>query len=119
LRTGTGISACLSNSISRCSAALRLAFCVRNLRQTTLTTPFLSALVASRLSMRFFCCPERLEHRPTSKKTVTCVLTLFMFWPPGPLLRDALKERALSSRYAFCLIRITVQGPGLAIPGRG
>ena len=47
--------------------------------------------------MRAFCVSERLADARTSKNSVIRVLTLLTFWPPGPLLREALKTSSFSA----------------------
>ncbi len=83
-------------SVSLSTAALRFAFWVRNFCETTLITPFLSALVASLVRMRFFCGCERALLLVTLNRTVTRVLTLLTFCPPGPELRLKVKSSSSS-----------------------
>lgn len=84
--------ASFSKSRSLSTAALRLAFWVRNFCETTLITPFLSVLVASLVRMCFFCGCEKALVLVTLNRTVTRVLTLLTFCPPGPELRLNLKS---------------------------
>ena len=88
--------ASFSKSVSLSMAVFRFAFWVRNFWETTLITPFLSVLVASLVRMRFFCGCEKTLVLVTSKKTVTRVLTLLTFCPPGPELRLNLKSSSSS-----------------------
>ncbi len=89
-------------------AALRFAPCVLNFCETTLSTPFLSARVASRVSILCFCQSERLPQLATSKNSVTRVLTLLTFCPPGPLLRETLKTSSSSDIDISVVISIIV-----------
>ena len=77
-------------------AVFRFAFWVRNFWEATLITPFLSVLVASLVRMRFFCGCEKDMVLVTSNRTVTRVLTLLTFCPPGPELRLNLKSSSSS-----------------------
>ena len=95
-RIGRVFKAPASNSCNRSTAALRFARCVLNFCETTLSTPFLSVRVARRASILRFCQSERLPQLATSKNSVTLVLTLLTFCPPGPLLRETLNTSSSS-----------------------
>jgi len=107
-RRGLVLSASFRNSRSRSIAALRFAFCVRNFCETTLIAPFLFARVASRSSICCFCVSDKLPQFNTSNNSVIRVLTLLIFCPPGPLLRDALKIRSSSRISMSSVISIIV-----------
>ena len=69
-------------------------YCPRNLflslsGETTLRTPSLFIRVGKRFRINSFWWSESLWELITSNQRVTRVLTLFTFWPPGPLLREA------------------------------
>jgi len=110
-RTGLVFSASLSNSPSRSTTIARFAFCVRYRCETTLIWPCLLTRVASRLSIRFFWPSEKPAQFAKSKSSVTRVLTLFTFCPPGPPLRENLKTSSSSEMKILFLISITVCFP--------
>jgi len=95
-RTGRIFRAPVSKSCNRSTAAFRFALCVLNFCEATLSTPFLSVRVAKCVSIRCFCQSERLPELATSKSSVTRVLTLLIFCPPGPPLRETLKTSSSS-----------------------
>ena len=96
----------LNNSRSRSTTALRFAFCVRYRCEITRITPSLLARHASRFSIRFFCTSDRFVEFAKSKSSVTRVLTLFTFCPPGPLLRENLNTSSFSEIKMSPLISI-------------
>ena len=106
LRIGLVLNASLNSSHNRSTAALLFAFCVRYLCEATLTTPSLFARVLSRFSIRLFCDSEKLPHFATSNRTVTRVLTLLTFCPPGPPLRENLKTSSSSQTPILSVISI-------------
>jgi len=82
------ISALVISSFSFSIAAFRFASCVRCFCDITRNCPFLSARVWSLVNIRFFCQSVKVGHCATLKNSVTRVLTLLTFCPPGPLLRE-------------------------------
>src|SRR5262245_20051681 len=58
--------------------------------------PSLLIRVASLPRILRFWSSERTEEPRTSKASVTLLLTLLTFWPPGPPLRDAVKVSSFS-----------------------
>ena len=105
LRTGSVCRASATSCRSRSLAAVRFAFCVLCRCETTRITPSLLARVASRSNIRFFAPSERTLVLATSNRTVTRVLTLFTFCPPGPELRELLNTSS------SCGISIIPQAP--------
>jgi len=95
-RIGRVFRASASNCCNLSTAALRFALCVLYFCDITLSTPFLSVRLAREVSIRCFCKSERLSQLVTSKNSVTRVLSLLIFCPPGPLLRETLNTSSSS-----------------------
>lgn len=79
----------------RLTASSRLEAWVRCFCETTLRTPDLLSRVGSWFLTICFCRSERPGELSTSNQSVTLVLTLFTFCPPGPLLREAVNVNSL------------------------
>ena len=91
-----GLSASCSNSTKRSTAASRLAAWLRWRWETTLNMPSLLTLVLNRVMIRFLFSAERLGELATSNSSVTRLLILLTFWPPGLLLREKVKDNSSS-----------------------
>jgi len=78
-----------NNDAKRSIASSRLEAWVRCFWETTLRIPSLFIRVGRWFRINCFCLSERHGELTTSNQRVTRVLTLFTFWPPGPLLRLA------------------------------
>ena len=89
-------SALVISSFSFSIAAFRFASCVRCFCDITRNCPFLSARVWSLVNIRFFCPSFRDGHCATLNSSVTRVLTLLTFCPPGPLLRENCQSNSSS-----------------------
>ena len=92
-------------------AAWRFAGWVRCSWDMMRRAPSLQILFRRRFWIRSFCSVERSGQLATSNKSVTRVLSLFTFCPPGPLLRENLKTSDSSEILVFLLISITVPFP--------
>src|ERR1700681_297081 len=92
-RRGTSsCNASLTSSAKRSTAASLFATWLRWRCEETCSTPALVIRVASLSRNRAFCPSEKTAEAPTSKRTVTRVSSLLTFCPPGPPLRDVVKE---------------------------
>jgi len=101
-----GFKAARKRSAKRSIAAIRLRAWLRVFCDTTLRTPLLLTRVANCLKIRAFSVADRLSEFATSNQSVTRVLCLLTFCPPGPLLRAAVNFSSLSGKEIFWVIRI-------------